>query len=136
DFWDDRFLDFPAGSMSLDLPPGSCKVLALRRKLPHPQVLGTSRHISQGIVDLTYVRWQNEQRVLEGRSRVVGQDDYELRIDSGKGNTFAAAEVSSNDAAAGVTAAGKQDGNQLRVTIKSPASREVAWKIRFAADAK
>jgi hypothetical protein len=32
-------------------------VLALRPVVDHPQVVGTSRHITQGIVDLSDEKW-------------------------------------------------------------------------------
>ena len=62
--------------------------------------------------------------------KVIGGDDYELRIDAPDASgRLASAQV--GDSA--VSIAGKQDGRQVRVTIKSPTTREVAWEIRFAA---
>ena len=51
-------------------------MIALRRKLDRPQVVSTSRHVSQGAVDLTYADWDSAGRVLRGRSKVVAGDDF------------------------------------------------------------
>jgi hypothetical protein len=129
DYWSKGFLGEVPARQEIELPGGSCRVIALRRKSAHPQVISTSRHVSQGAVDLTYVRWDNAAGVLQGRSRVVARDDYELRIDAGPAKVVAA---TAKTGGADVLAAAKQDGRDLRVTLKSPRTGEVEWEIRFA----
>ncbi len=55
-------------------------VLAVRPVLDHPFVLGTSQHVTQGIVDVVDENWNSETKTLSGVSRVIGGEDYELRI--------------------------------------------------------
>jgi hypothetical protein len=130
DYWDNTFIPPFRGLKEFELKPGSCKVIALHKQLDHPQVLSTSRHITQGLVDLTDQKWDKEKRTLSGRSKVVGGDPYELRIDSAgaRGETVAIIRNSN----AGGDAVVKQDGQNLRVTITSPQTREIDWEIRFA----
>jgi hypothetical protein len=116
------------GAKGFELPPGSCKVLALARKSSHPQVLGTSRHISQNLVDLTYVRWQDAARKLTGRSKVIGGEPYEIRIDPAGAK---AAGVDLGKVAGDAKATFKQDDRGLRVTINSPTTREIDWTVGF-----
>jgi hypothetical protein len=127
DFWGGQFLDPISGKAEFDLQPGSCKVIALKRRSDRPQVVSTNRHVSQGAVDLSDVKWDEKAQTLSGKSKVVGGADYELRIDPGK--VLPAATVT---VAGGASASSKPDGKNLRVTIKSPTSGEVAWSIRFA----
>jgi hypothetical protein len=136
DYWANAFLPAVEAKTVVDLPPGSCKVIALRRVLDHPQVLSTSRHISQGLLDLTYVRWHNEKKTLSGRSGMVGGDPYELRIDAGTAKSKAASvELSAGDKAAGVKIASlQQDDRLVRVALDSPTSRTVEWSVRFAGE--
>ena len=99
-----------------------------------PQLLSTSRHITQGMVDVVQEKWTAQRRELSGISRVVGGDPYELRIVllSTKGEWKpAGVEVSAEDRAAGVTAVMKQERGLLRVNLESRQSREVNWKVRF-----
>ena len=80
DFWAGAMLPLLDGNLRTTLPPQSCAVLAVRAVADHPQLLSTSRHVSQGMVDVVDERWDGGSRVLSGTSRVVGGDDYELRI--------------------------------------------------------
>jgi hypothetical protein len=127
DYWANEFVPAFKGPREFELPPGSCKILALAKKTTHPQVLGSSRHISQNLVDLTYVRWDHAGRKLTGRSKVIGGEPYEIRIDPA-GAKAAGVETHKT---AGVQASLHQDEHGLRVTINSPASGEIEWTVRF-----
>jgi hypothetical protein len=127
DYWDNKFVDGFSGKSEFELPPGSCKVIALTRQLDRPQVVSTSRHVSQGAVDLSDVKWDAATQTLSGKSKVVTGDDYELRLDAPKGLTASAVTTTGN----GASAVSKQDGRHVRVTIKSPTTGEVAWAVRF-----
>ena len=134
DYWSNQFLPAMSGPQSFELPPGSCKIIALRRKLDRPQVLSTSRHVTQGAVDLSACQWDAAAGVLRGKSKVVGGDRYEFRIDAAAAQ-LSNCTVSPDDRTAGVKADARQDGRHVRVTLDGPASREVAWEVRFAGGA-
>jgi len=134
DFWADRFLPPISGRLKATLPERSCQILAVRPLQAYPQVLSTSRHVTQGMIDVTAETWNAERRELSGRSRVVGGDAYELRIHAGGPDaswTVAGADVSAADRAAGVAIGVKASEGGVRVTIQSTAGREVAWSVRF-----
>ena len=102
--------------------------------LGHPQVISTSRHITQGIIDIQEELWDVQNSVLSGISNVVSNDSYELRITSGenagKWNAISAG-VSREDAEAGVQITMQQKNDNTRVTIISPENRKVAWSVQF-----
>ena len=79
EFWSKKFLGifqgfFPAPAQQ----PKETRVYAIRERLDHPQVVSTSRHISQGGVDLDDVSWAAGK--LSGVSEVVGGDPYTITI--------------------------------------------------------
>lgn len=130
DYWLDTLLEPLQGDLYLETPAESCRIIAVRPRVNHPQVISTSRHVTQGIVDLQEERWQPGSRTLTGRSRVVGGDPHELRIVGGNGVESVA--VSRSDERAGVAARLKSaDGRLCRVTIESSTSREVSWSVKF-----
>jgi hypothetical protein len=134
DFWANKFVPPFEGDVKSTLPPGSCRVLAIRPVAAYPQLVSTSRHITQGIVDVTGETWDAASMTLTATSKVVENDPYELRIVVPSGtNSFRATgvTVSAQDKAAGVTATFKQDGPRVRATISSPLSREVKWQVLF-----
>jgi hypothetical protein len=136
DFWGNRFIPPFKDEVRAELPPGgSCRILAIRPVAAQPQVLSTSRHITQGMMDLANERWDPAQSRLAGASQLVANDPYELRIVVPTGEkSWRAIDVSvaAEDQAAGVTAAFQQDGPKLRVTLASATSRTVNWQVRFA----
>jgi lysophospholipase L1-like esterase len=135
DFWANQFLPPFGGTLRAELPAGgSCRILAIQPRRDRPQLVSTSRHITQGIVDVTGETWDAAGTTLSATSKVVANDPYELRIVVPTGEKSwrgAAATLSAADQAAGVTASLKQEGARLRVVIHSPASRDVKWQVRF-----
>jgi hypothetical protein len=132
DYWDNKFVKPFIGSLSAKLRPSSCKIISILEWRGRPALVSTSRHITQGIVDLTEEKWNQRANILSGKSKVVGNDPYEIRIYThsrvwqGK-----RVKVSEGDRRAGVTADIKQEDQGIRVTIKSPENREVSWEIGF-----
>jgi len=135
DYWADEFVDPFSERLESDLPPASCRILAVRPVSPHPQVLSTSRHITQGIVDLIEEEWDGAAHTLSGVSRVVANDPYELRIAAmGQGSPWRAigVTVSPQDSAAGVKIELlRQHDWKVRIRIDPPQSREVRWSVTF-----
>ncbi len=80
DFWGNKMLPVFSDKLTVEVPPASCLVLAVRPVLDHPIVLSTSRHITQGIVDIMEESWDENSGTLSGVSDVVVGEPYELRI--------------------------------------------------------
>jgi len=116
--------------------PARCRILAVRRVARRPQVLSTSRHITQGVVDLREEAWRRRAKELVGVSKVVGGKVYELRIAAMRKSGHwqaTGASVSQQDAAAGVKIAiVDQTDWKIRVRIDAPQSRDVRWSVQFA----
>jgi hypothetical protein len=139
DFWDNSPTPSFAGNFQCVVPPSSCRVLAVRAVEDHPVLVSTSRHVTQGIVEVTGEEWSAPRKTLSARSQVVGGDPYELRVAGLKGNNkpwrLAAVAVSPEDVAAGVTIHSKptvsaEDG-WLRVLIQAPQNHLVRWTLSF-----
>lgn len=140
DFWSNAPATSVQGTFQFDLPAQSCRAIALRAAEGHPVLASTSRHITQGMVDVADENWNDASHELTGTSQVVGNDPYELRIaGTNQGGTWNLATVSVSDAdkTAGVTVVAKPavEGEQgwLRIVISSNESRAVRWSIKFDA---
>jgi len=132
DYWSGKLTPIREGAIATELAPSGCSILAVARLADRPQLLGTSRHITQCFVDVDEDRWIDAR--LSGSCKLVGGDATELRIatTSTRGAWKPlAAEVSAADRAAGVTAALKDEPGLVRVTLASPTNREVQWFVRF-----
>ncbi|MCX6928264.1 MAG: alpha-galactosidase, partial [Verrucomicrobia bacterium] len=135
DFWANQLVPDFKGNFEFPVPAQSCRVIAVRSAKSHPVLLSTSRHVSQGILEVTGEMWSAAAQTLSGVSQVVGQDPYELRIagitDGGKFWKAVAAMVSAADEAAGVTITMQECPGLVRVLINSPIGREVRWGVQF-----
>ncbi len=125
DFWEDGFVGPLSGKLEATLKPASCRVLSLRPDPGRPVVLSTSRHITQGAVDLLSETWDGQACVLGGTSDVVGGDPYEVRIAAPEGLAATAAVAD----AARATLHREQAGIRLR--LQADKSARLHWQVFF-----
>ncbi|MBI5833938.1 MAG: NPCBM/NEW2 domain-containing protein [Armatimonadetes bacterium] len=124
EFWSQRFVGSVRGSLAVpELAAQGLASYALRERLDRPQLLSTSRHLTQGGVDLLAVNWRG--KTLSGSSKVVAGDRYELVLHAPAGFTLAAATIADKAAEA------KTDGEVLRVAFTPTATGTVAWSVSF-----
>jgi hypothetical protein len=136
EYWTNKFIAPFAGKLSWSVPSRDARVFSLRPFAGHPVVVSTSRHVTQGVVDIAEEEWDAGKRVLRGKSLVVGGDPYEIRVAAfgpdGKPMECTGVSVSAADSAAGVgIKTVSRDGWKLRLLITSPKSRAVEWRISF-----
>lgn len=79
DFWADEFIQ-PFSVLSRKLPKESCQILAIRPVGAAPVLLSTSRHITQGVLEVSHEGWDPDERVLVVEADVPEDMPYELRI--------------------------------------------------------
>jgi len=88
EFWSKKLL----GSFSEDFYPGpidpefNCQVFCIRERKDHPWIIGTSRHITCGGVELVNLEWN--QNVLSVKSMLIENDQYDLFICVPEGFTY------------------------------------------------
>ncbi len=82
DFWANAYLGeaSTAAPVPLTLRPCASQVLAVRPALDRPQILSTSRHLTQGAVDLASLDWDEATQTLSAVSRVVAGDPYAVTL--------------------------------------------------------
>ncbi len=78
EFWDSEFLGVFRNELSIKIPPRKVKIISLHEYRGHPQFLSTNRHISQGGTDLKFLKWDNNNFILEGRMLVDKGFDYKI----------------------------------------------------------
>jgi hypothetical protein len=78
DVWQEQLLAIGVDEVELIVPETSVRVVSVRAVEDHPQVIASSRHLTQGADDLEDVLWDAETGVLSGRSLVVAGDPYRL----------------------------------------------------------
>lgn len=87
DFWNERLVA-PFDVLKTTLPKASCAVLAVRPVGDRPVLLSTSRHISQGILEVRSEKWNPETKTLEIVADVPASIPYVLRVYNPDGATL------------------------------------------------
>jgi hypothetical protein len=126
DYWGDKLISSVKNRLRVALPLESCVALAIRPQANHPQLISTSRHVTQGIVDVRDEKWDAATKTLRGHSKLIGNDPYELLIVTGTAK-IEKINVSFTD----VNTSHQSQDSLTRVKLLSPASLEVFWTIQF-----
>jgi len=128
EFWSQRFLGKAKGSFTapaMDENNGM-QAFAIREARPHPWILSTTRHISQGGVSLLDERWDGKSRVLSGRSAVVVGDPYVMTVHLPAGLRVERAEIG------GDVVKCVARGETAIVRFAPSATKTVEWRLTFA----
>lgn len=78
DYFRDQYLGMVNGTLTLDLMPYEGRILSLRSYLGIPQVISTSRHITQGAAELTTLCFMNYTLTLT--SDLIADDCYTVTV--------------------------------------------------------
>ncbi|QJE94356.1 NPCBM/NEW2 domain-containing protein [Luteolibacter luteus] len=126
EFWSDTTLGITKDGFELPgLDAMGLQSYAIREAQDHPQLISTNRHLSQGAAEIEALGWDQSTLTLEGRSRIIAEDDYRLLIHIPTG--FRALSATADRQ----TVPLESKGNRAMVTIKLPRTGSTAWTIRF-----
>ncbi|MHC5112102.1 MAG: NPCBM/NEW2 domain-containing protein [Planctomycetota bacterium] len=133
DFWQQTYLGSWAKGVFLEIAPADVRVITLVPEENRPVLVSTSRHITQGWVDLLDLNYGLKRGLpcLRGRSRVIGGDPYSLTIGLPRaGPTFGLRSVKAKGVHPVKTAFGSQQGFAT-VELRSERTQEVSWELLF-----
>lgn len=93
DFWSQTYVGLFKGTqaVSMTLRAGEVAMLSIRRRLDHPQVVSTNRHIMQGMMECHDIIWNPRKKTLTGVVDVIGGEDFILTV-AGNGLTPASCD--------------------------------------------
>lgn len=80
ELWHGEYLGEMNNGMKIQLAPTSSKILSVHEKLKHPFVLSTSRHVTQGAVDLFGEQWEDFKRILSVVSDNLIDGSYSVMV--------------------------------------------------------
>jgi len=135
DFWAGKPVADFRDEFKATVAKRACRVIAVRADEGHPVLVSTSRHVTQGMVDVTNEKWSG--KALSAISALIANDPCELRIaglnDGGKKWKPVEAQVSSADRDSGVTVEllPATEAGWCRAVIHSKTTCAVKWTIRF-----
>ncbi len=128
EFWSRKFLGRKKRAFlaPFQTPEDGLHVFSIREAKDHPWVISTSRHISQGGVDLANLRWDAGENALVGESAVVQEDPYQIAVYVPQNFRLLAAKSSLTDPRI------EQHDEYITATIVPETTGSVNWRLTFA----
>jgi NPCBM/NEW2 domain/Melibiase len=127
DFWNKEYLGAWEKGMSVDLGPTSTRVFSLMPVTDQVQLVSTSRHITQGWVDLIWQRYDPSRNTYSGKSKLIRNDPYNLWFAFPRGKHLAIKTATAGGLPVRIT----NHQGWAEVEITSPRTTEVNWEVRF-----
>jgi len=127
EFWSRRFLGDLTGGFALGAldPRFHAQLFCVRRRLDHPQIAATSRHVSCGGQDLAEMAWDGTE--LSGASDLVANDEYVLFVSETPGYRFLEARADGAEVLGTTLAGGLRE-----VRLRARSGGRVRWTVRYA----
>jgi hypothetical protein len=131
DFWNKEYLGAWEAGIALDVAPMSCRVLTVLPSTEQIQLISTSRHITQGWVDLIELSYDKDQMSYSGKSRVIKNDPYELRFVFPRDHNFAVKSAKARRKSKNLPVVFSNHKGWAVINIQSDKTAEVTWEVRF-----
>lgn len=64
--------------ITLELEPCESRILCIRKKLNRPQIISTSRHITQGAAEISTLNWCEEKKLLKFTADLIKDELYKI----------------------------------------------------------
>ena len=126
EFWNQEFLGEFKENLHISLKPSSAMVMAIHEKQAVPQIISTSRHITQGGVELVDAFWDLQTRTLRGRAKGIKGTEYAIVIYVPDGYISKEALVS------GLPSHVDMDASHiLRLSLSFDETSTLTWSIIF-----
>ena len=126
---DAQRLGYAEADPTFDIEGHDTRVLLIHPILDHPQLLGTSRHIS-GAFSVRELDWDAAKRMLRGTAETVPGDPYTLFVHVPEGTSVVKAQANMASGSE-VPMHWEQHGELLSATFDGQAEM-VRWQLEFA----
>lgn len=124
DYWNRRFLGVFGESLPLEIPAFDTAVLRITPLDDVPEIVFTSRHLTQGAVELRDVR-RSEEGALSGTALCVPGEEWRMMVLLPEGWELLGADSSIPAEISGA------EGGLLEVAFHPVQEKEVRWNLRF-----
>ena len=125
DVWRDALLPDVTDAIAAKVDAHDTAVIAVRAVAARPQVVGTSRHVVQGAVDIAEEKWDADARTLSGRSVNLDDRPYAITIAVPKGLRYGECKADPACAARAL------DRGGVVLEWARPEGRDIAWTVKF-----
>lgn len=131
DFWNQEYLGAWPEGMAVPTAPTSCRVLTLLPDSGNIQLISTSRHITQGPVEVKKLN-QSAVNSFAGTSHLIKNDPYQLSFVFPLRTNYTVTRVSARAGSHRLPVEIMNRQGWAAVKIASPKTQDVDWQIEFS----
>lgn len=132
DFWNKEYLGAWSKGMAVPVAPTSCRVLTLLPETNRIQLISTSRHLTQGWIDLVRFESDAAGRMFQGTSKLIQHDPYQLSFVFPRGTNYLIQRATARAGWHRLPVKISNHQGWASVEINSDKTTEVKWEIEFA----
>ena len=130
EFWRQEDLGTVKGGIGLRVPMRSVKLIALHEKAAHPQFVGDDRHVTQGAVELSDLKWDEASATYAMMVKSIAGFPFSYSVRVPDGFRFRAATAEGGEVRAAMGDA------LLKLTVSSEVSADVTVRAAFEKESK
>lgn len=122
EFYSSTVANVADGAVKVSLKPYETKVFAIHENSGIPQIISTSRHISQGALEIENISWNEADKVLNFTAELIEGDNYTVTLNIPNGYKLlkhSGLELT------------EVDSNIVRLSVKSAESEKKSFEIKF-----
>lgn len=134
DFWNNEYLGAWETGMAVDVAPTSVRVLTLLPDNGTIQLISTSRHITQGWVDLRSLTTNTEGTTISGISTLPAGEDYKLHFVYPRGKYYRVKAVTVTEGKSKLASDASNHQGWSSVSFTVPESGNISWSVTFEPD--
>ena len=131
DFWNKEYLGCWAAGMMVEAAPTSCRVFSLVPADAAIQLVSTSRHMTQGWVDLSALKHNDDGTRWSGTSKLVKNDPYTLSFAFPRGTNFKVKSATADGATGTLPVQIHNHQGWASLSLASTQSGPVDWLVEF-----
>ena len=121
DYFNDEFLGIYSSDIIMNVSPYDTRLIAIRPLTGTPQLLSSSRHLTQGAVEISNAEWCEDDLALTVRASLIKDEKYRLTV-------YVPEEYSMVSTTPGFA---KQNGHVLRVSMTPAFTDSFDFIIKF-----
>ncbi|MHC1730623.1 MAG: NPCBM/NEW2 domain-containing protein [Bacteroidales bacterium] len=134
DYWNGEYMGAWESGIGLEIMPASVRVLTLVPDNGKIQLISTSRHITQGWVDLRDLRSDDQGTVISGTSTLPAGNEYKLHFAYPRGKYYRVKSVTAVMGKKKLSVTANSHQGWAEVSFTAPASGDISWSVSFEPD--
>ncbi len=134
DYWNGEYMGAWEAGAAVEIMPASVRVVTLVPDNGKIQLVSTSRHITQGWIDLRELKSDEQGTVISGKSTLPAGNEYKLHFAYPRGKYY---RVRSATAVAGkkrLNVSVNSHQGWAEVAFNAPATGDISWTVTFEPD--